>query len=336
MRYFVYEFITGGGLLVDEQAAPPSLLAEGRAMLAAASADFAMLANAEVWVMRDGRLPSSEQSRARVFPITSTAQEQELFRRLAAEADWTLLIAPETGGELLRRCQLVEAYGGRLLSPSAECARLATNKQRTAELLSRRGVRIPTGHLLAEGTECSQLPLVAKPVDGCGSQGVRLVRTSAEAAALPVDGTLRLEPYIPGLPASVSVLCGPAGQFALPAGEQILAADGTFQYLGGRLPLDALSARRAQAIALAAVAALPNPRGYVGVDLVLGEEADGSQDFVIEINPRLTTSYVGLRAASRTNLAAAMIAVCEGKTPDLCFSQRQVEFTADGRIGVSS
>ena len=35
--------------------------------------------------------------------------------------------------------------------------------------------------------------------------------------------------------------------------------------------------------------------GWVGVDLILGPDIKGSKDFVFEINPRLTTSYLGAR-----------------------------------------
>ena len=75
-----------------------------------------------------------------------------------------------------------------------------------------------------------------------------------------------------------------------------------------------------------------DPVGYLGVDLVLGEAADGSDDVVIEINPRLTTSYVGLRALARENLAAAMLDVASGRTPRLSFADRQLEFDSDGTI----
>jgi predicted ATP-grasp superfamily ATP-dependent carboligase len=44
---------------------------------------------------------------------------------------------------------------------------------------------------------------------------------------------------------------------------------------------------------------LPQPLGYLGVDLILGEDGNGAVDCVVEINPRLTTSYVGLQAAAR-------------------------------------
>ncbi len=61
-------------------------------------------------------------------------------------------------------------------------------------------------------------------------------------------------------------------------------------------------------------------------------DATGGDDVVIEINPRLTTSYVGLRAATRDNLAAAMLNVAEGRTPELMFAIERLEFTSDGKV----
>ena len=100
------------------------------------------------------------------------------------------------------------------------------------------------------------------------------------------------------------------------------------------LPLEPALARRANELAARAVAALPNPLGlgYVGFDLVLGDAPNGQDDVVIEINPRLTTSYVGLRALARENLAAAMLDAACGRAPRLSFADRQLEFDSDGTI----
>ncbi|HEV3003063.1 MAG TPA: ATP-grasp domain-containing protein, partial [Pirellulales bacterium] len=73
--------------------------------------------------------------------------------------------------------------------------------------------------------------------------------------------------------------------------------------------------------------------GYLGVDLVLGGPDDGSDDVVIEINPRLTTSYIGLRAACRENLAAAMLALAVRQPYNLTFRDQRIEFSADGNSG---
>ena len=139
----------------------------------------------------------------------------------------------------------------------------------------------------------------------------------------------RLEQFCPGLSASVAVLCGPVGNTALQPCEQRLDLK-TFEYLGGNTPISEEHAKRAKSLALAAIEAMPPTTGYVGVDLVLGDRNDGSQDVVIEINPRLTTSYVGLRQACRQNLAQAMLDVACGRPVDLSFGAERVEFRGDG------
>jgi hypothetical protein len=70
----------------------------------------------------------------------------------------------------------------------------------------------------------------------------------------------------------------------------------------------------------------------VGVDLLLGPAADGTDDVVLEVNPRLTTSYIGLRQGTSSNLAAAMLAIQRGDRYPLFFHGGVVEFEADGRI----
>jgi tyramine---L-glutamate ligase len=336
MQVFVYEFITGGGLWSLGDAPPAgSLLAEGQAMAAAIAADF-RLAGHEVRSLRDVRLPSMLGSEE--VPIASARDEQSHFAELAAASDWTLVIAPESDGALLQRCQWVGQYGGRLLSPSAELIALAGDKCRTADHLRRHGISASDGIRVEPGGEtplpADFFPVVLKPIDGCGSQGMQLLANVADWEAAVIREPMRLERFVPGRAASVAVLCGPAGCAALPASQQRLSHDGRFTYLGGRLPLAADLDRRARRLAVAAVKSLPDPLGYIGVDLVLGGAADGSGDRVIEINPRLTTSYVGLRALCADNLAAAMIAVASGAEPSLSWRDGRVKFAADGTINM--
>jgi len=136
--------------------------------------------------------------------------------------------------------------------------------------------------------------------------------------------------YIPGFAASVAFLVGPAQTIPLVPCEQLQSSDGRFTYLGGRLPIAPDLASRALRIATAAIRSVPGLLGYVGVDVVLG--GDG-RDWAIEINPRLTTSYVGLRASARFNLAEAMLAIVQGQPlPTLAWHDRRIEFTPDGRV----
>jgi predicted ATP-grasp superfamily ATP-dependent carboligase len=359
IQVFVYEFFTGGGARrLGNGAATKSLLTEAGAMIQAVTDDFCALPGVRVVTTRDARLAALHPAACRVVEVAGTVSaeaERELFVRLAEESDWTVVIAPETAGELRKRARLVEGAclgrgsdsrgdGGHsppsLLSPGSAVIAVAGDKQLTAEALERAGVPVPRGCVLAAGprntvNECAgfRFPAVAKPVDGCGSQGVRLVRGAEEFFfALDAKVAWRVEEFVTGLAASVAVLCGPRGNLALPACEQRLGGDGGFEYLGGRLPLAWELDRRARELALRAVGALPAVVGYVGVDLVLGDAVDGSGDRVIEVNPRLTTSYVGLRRLARGNLAGAMLAVARGEEVELLFRDAEIEFTAAGHV----
>jgi hypothetical protein len=218
-------------------------------------------------------------------------------------------------------------------------------------VLALAGVPVPPGVVLGPATPLPDdfdYPAVIKPRLGAGSQGVRLVRGPRDyivhqSKALEWSesnnarrGEYRLERYCPGTPASVAILCGPREYVALPACRQLLSDDGLFRYLGGGLPLHEAWNKRASDLAVSAVRALPPAIGYVGVDLVLGARDDGRDDVVIEVNPRLTTSYVGLRASCRGNLAQAMLCVAQGRPADLSFAAESVEFTADGATRISA
>jgi predicted ATP-grasp superfamily ATP-dependent carboligase len=177
-------------------------------------------------------------------------------------------------------------------------------------------------------------PAVWKPLDGAGSQGIVFVPKPDAPRLPPSRQRGRLERFCPGVPASVAFLCGPDGlRLALPACRQRLSDDGRFRYLGGEVPLPPDLASRAATVAERAVSVLPGALGYLGVDLVLGRAADGADDVVIEINPRLTTSYIGLRAAVAENLAQAMRQAAAGiALPPRFTVHRAVEFDADGRV----
>ena len=81
-------------------------------------------------------------------------------------------------------------------------------------------------------------------------------------------------------------------------------------------------------LALRVVDVLPPSVGYLGIDLVLGETE--AADRIIEINPRLTTSYVGLSQLTKGNLAEAMLGVALGATCTLRFRSEPIWFDATG------
>jgi hypothetical protein len=177
-------------------------------------------------------------------------------------------------------------------------------------------------------------PAVIKPIDGAGSQGVRRVESAKDLEDVAGNGgrVYRLEEWCPGRAASVAALCGPAGVRFLPPFFQRIARSGSFEYRGGWRIMDRQLVARVERLAGDLVPVLRGARGYIGVDLILGPAPDGSQDRVLEINPRLTTSYVGLRRVCIGNLAGAILQVATGQASSIEFNSRGVEFRADGPI----
>jgi predicted ATP-grasp superfamily ATP-dependent carboligase len=339
MHVFVYEYLLGRAFLPDDDPPPASMLAEGRAMLTALATDFAALPGIETSVLHDPRCgPLDLPSHIEVDSISLSSPESTAFDRRVIQADWTVVIAPETAGVLARRCRRVLELGGRLLGPNPDLVELAADKHRTAEHLLAHRVPAPRGMTLAAGQalpESFPNSTIMKPRDGAGSQFVRLLKgktTDDQRLDQSIAGAVRLEPYCPGLAASVALLCGPRQCLSLPACRQVLTDDGRFSYLGGELPLSQALDDRARRLAECAVATLPTPLGYIGVDLVLGGDPSGADDHVIEINPRLTTSYVGLRAAALCNLAEAILLLAGGGSLPLSFDERPLRFWADGTI----
>jgi predicted ATP-grasp superfamily ATP-dependent carboligase len=334
MHVFLYEWATGGGLVEESGALPASLLREGAAMLGALAADFARIPGCRVTALRDPRVLQLVMPGCELIDVLDRWSHGEEFERLAGIADATILIAPEFDAILLNAARTVTASGGKLASPSPALIQVAADKHRTCELLRAAGVPTPPGMLLAPEDSLPHdftYPAVIKPVDGAGSQDTYLIsspRDTPPAYAWP----RRLERYMPGMPASVAVLCSAAGPVPLLPCKQRITEDGRFQYRGGELPLAAGLSERATALAERAIAALPPTIGYVGVDMVLGHDPHGDEDVVIEVNPRLTTSYVGLRAAAKANLAEAMWRAVQGEALPIEFSSQRMEFDPSGNV----
>jgi predicted ATP-grasp superfamily ATP-dependent carboligase len=320
MRVLVYEFMTASGIGRDPGSPEHGMYREGRAMRDAVASDFARIAGVEVVALDQ---------------FEDDDPEREIWRA-AEECDWSLIIAPETDGQLDRDCWAVHSSKSRLLGSSVDSIRLTADKLALADHWRTNGVPAPAT-TDREPTACDAFPVVWKPRDGAGSTDTFLIRdrfehTRALTSRNPVRPMI-LQEYVHGRPASVAFLCGPRERAPLLPGLQVLSDDGRFNYRGGELPIPPALAERAVHLARRAVECVPGLLGYIGVDLVLGDAEDGSRDSAIEINPRLTTSYIGLRALADFNIAEAMLRAARGEElSELKWKPGRVRFGPDGSV----
>ncbi len=310
MRVFVYEYMTATGTGREPGSPDHGMYLEGRAMRDAVAEDFTRVPGWKVLVNPD----------------------EVVYDR----ACWRLVIAPENDGILAELARTIDRSGHPFLGPSLDAIRLTSDKLALAEHWRAHGIPTPATTDRAP-TACEAFPVVWKPRDGAGSTDTFLVRNrfglaTALAARHPYRPMI-LQEFVPGRAASVAFLCGSRGHVPLLPAFQLLGDDGRFTYEGGELPIPPDLAARAVKLGRRAVACVPGLLGYVGVDLVLGDAPDGSRDSAIEINPRLTTSYIGLRALADFNIADVMLRVAAGEEVGaLRWKPGRVRFGPDGTV----
>ncbi len=232
---------------------------------------------------------------------------------LARLADYTVLIAPETTGILARLARKLEQAGARSLGCSAEAIELAGDKWRLTQRFRERGIPTPESHLIRAGGAIpsdAPFPAVLKPIDGAGSVDTYFLSEPGCLKDLRgVNFDAVLQPFCTGVPMSASFLVPGEGTPRLIATgrQRMKVEDGRFQYLGGVIPS---SCPAALPVLHSALSVVPGLAGFVGVDFVW--DAERRSATVLEINPRVTTSHVGLtRHLAPGRLARAWLAVCK-------------------------
>ncbi|MFM7108665.1 MAG: ATP-grasp domain-containing protein [Planctomycetaceae bacterium] len=307
MRIVLSEWCMSGGL----EGGDAVIAREGRMMLEALAADAAKDPALEAIVLvEEGRaIDLPPQARRVGVPVGGDAAA---LVAAARDADWTLIVAPETDGILAGLVRAVRAAGGRVLAPADRVIEAASDKQATIDALAARGLPVPAGRSLAAGERVPtgfHLPAARKARAGCGGEGLEIL---APPGAPPASVPTRIEALATGTPVGVSCICGSGMPVVLPPLRQLFTAGATPRFLGSDLLEDEALVARARALAARAIAALGADCGWAGIDLILGERPDGRDDRVLEVNPRLTTSFVGLAGLYATSLVAAMIAAAPG------------------------
>jgi tyramine---L-glutamate ligase len=318
----VFEFFTGGGC--PEGELPDGLAAEALGMLWAVLQDFKNWGTVRTITALDPRfariIPGLNQNTLPADEVVPAlpGEHEEVYLSLLKRCDAALIIAPETDGILSRLLAQAEAEGKHLLGSSSYAAATAGNKAICSRLFDLANLPTPetrTASFLTAPQVALQMgcSLVIKPVDGVGSEGVcQLDRLSdlPEILALIRRFTsqeqILLQTLASGVHASVSLLVAEGRCLPLSLNLQLMEAGLPFKYLGSQVPFHHPTGFRAMELASLAVSLIPGLNGYVGVDMVLGEELIQ----LIEINPRLTTSYIGLRQVSSVNLAQAIWDAC--------------------------
>lgn len=313
MQIFLCEFITGGGL--HQASLPEGLAHEGEMMLRTLIHDLREAGITKIVTTSDYRLAEEDIQKKRV--VGEHDNVWDVWRTVMHTVDAVWPIAPETGGALLRLTELVIKSGCKLYNSLPEGVTLTSSKYKTYQYLASHGIPVIETVISSEPIPDSMDGWILKPDDGVGGDNTRFYskRRELEEKIDALDGKdgYIVQPYIRGIPASLSLLCHQQNGKLVACNRQQFV----FHQSQGRLEgiiVNGLSKQWAmmEPIAETIAVTVPGLAGYVGVDLVLTE----SGPLIVEINPRLTTSYVGLGRSLGMNPVAMIMDLFEtGRIP---------------------
>ena len=311
MSFFVCEFITGGGM--QHEALPPTLAREGEMMLSALLADMQEAGINDLLCTRDPRLgPGAGQ----VKTVPADDNVWDIWRTCMEESAAAWIIAPETGGVLYDLTVMARKAGCQVIGCMPETIQFTASKSNTLEHLASHQIPcIPVIHNLDTGSN-SQAGWVVKPDDGVGADGCCFFPDARQALAHVQSQRKKtiVQKFIPGIAASMSLLCY-KGQVRLLASNRQL-----FRFTAGTGHLDGVVVNglpqytdQFKTLAEDIAHALPGLQGYVGVDVIVSDNGP----LVVEINPRLTTAYAGLRQSLGRNPAEWILSLFRtGQLPE--------------------
>ncbi len=339
MAIRIWEYTVGGGRFAEatDEAFPIALRREGREMIRALVGSCSPELRRRLRVAWDPQAgpPPDDVAVDRIDSLDA------LERWLDVEADdpleaslegekrsGLLIIAPETDGRLARWTERAERSGARLWSPNSSFVRLASDKTATTRRLAEAGIPVPremrderSSDGFANPRASDSRSEVARPLRcvikdrfGCGGVGMVRWRSGDWGSTGGIDGIphplvwprerWHVEQEHEGTSVGLFVLVGPGGYRILPPIVQRIDEAGS--YLGGRYPLAAAPAQRAMRLARRVVSALPSAGGSFGIDMILGR--DEQEDVVLEVNPRLVSSWIGLAQRVGPYLGDALLA----------------------------
>ena len=248
----------------------------------------------------------------------------------AADAVW--VIAPETGGMLKKLTQMAEksklnelqpqglspqnipakagyssVKGPLVLGCGLASIEITSKKMATYLALEAAGIAsIPT--YTFENWPKSHWIWLAKPNDGAGCSDTACFNNPDDLENWIEDNhkqmTHVIQAFQPGDAASISCVMQRGKAHLLSCNSQTIEINNQMlSYTGGVVNGMRDYWPQFEFIANKIAQALPSLAGYVGIDVIV----DDDEIIVVEINPRLTTSYIGLRESIVANPAELII-----------------------------
>ena len=326
MKLLIFEFITGGGF--SQQELPKSLLNEGRLMLDALIADLICIESLDLTLLLDWRCQHIVfPDKINIIWVSKTQNIDDLLPNLIDDVDLVWPIAPEIDQALTKISIWVESKGKRLVNSSSKAVEICSDKLLTIQTLHNNGLPVVTSTQLDRFVKTMAGEWVIKPKDGAGCLDSYFITNQHEfdraLSLISQPENYIIQPYRQGESLSLSCLFKDGkAELICCNRQQVSINKGVFELKACEVNISTNQLERYQKLIDKAAQSISGLWGYVGIDLI---QPDNSDPLILEINPRLTTSYVGIYPATGINIGRAVIDMLGGdvkpqKTKDLPYN----------------
>lgn len=319
MKLLVFEYICGGGLA--GQALPASLLAEGRLMLQALLDELKLLPEIQVLLPLDVRctdlnLPANVQT----FAVATADDYSKVLKKLMSQSDAFWPIAPETDAILAELAKQALELEKTVLLSDPQTILLCTDKLATYQCLKLHAIPVVESLSLLNLDALPFAPAVLKPRDGVGCEGGFVMTDQAQfqsiSQSINVENYL-LQPLMVGAAVSLSCLFKNGQAWLLTTNQQqVVIQNDRFNLQACEVNTDNSQREFYLDLVNRVAMVMPGLWGYIGIDLI---ETTEFGPLILEINPRLTTSFAGIRSATGINVAQQVLQLLKSQ-PDLSMS----------------
>ena len=301
MKYFIFEFITGGGLIGESLS--NSLVGEGSHMLQTLIDELNACCDAELIITRDHRV---EPFKGNVTQHVIDNSHQKILINHIMESDVSWLIAPETNNYLYNLSELFIKNAKIYVGSDLKAVELASSKYKTNKTLMSEKICVPETVILGDDIPDSDLGWVVKPDDGVGAQDCCYFKSKYEIQDFFTknNDNYVVQPYLVGENVSISVLVYKNRVKLLACNKLEAKIKNKLIYLDSIIVNEYLSYKEEmRELAENVVRCMPGLSGYIGIDLIRSNEKLS----VIDINPRITTSLVGISKSLGFNVTEKIL-----------------------------
>ena len=295
-----------------------------------------------------------------VNPILIDCDVIDWLEDNAANFNKAIFIAAENNNNLYNITKILEENNVKTYTSSAEACLKSSDKYETYEALPNdvpqpRSFRFkidPRGYWkraienLHEKWQAEDpltpLKLIIKPLVGVDCEDIVIIEDIKDLSydleqIFPPGSRIIVQEYIEGTDISVSLISDGKKAIPISLNQQFVELKnnkGTYE--GGKLPYESKYEQEAFEIATKAVEAIDGIKGFVGVDLLINaDEKDIYSVYLLEINSRFTTPYVGLSKVANFNIGKSIIELIDGNITidDIDVSlDGEVEFKKSGDL----